>query len=281
MFKTVADELWVFDAEWVPDAPTGRRVYGLPPDMPDAAVVEHMFKAAGATAEDPRPFLKTVLCRVVSISAIKRYATRSHPIALDMKSLPEAGEGALDEAALISRFLESAGKTKPQLVGYNIRGADLPILIQRAMALGIAAPGFCKRPDRPWDGADYFHSSSDGVVDLMDVYGIRGRGSPSLHELASAAAIPGKLDTAGDQVFDLWQAGDVRRIVEYNEHDVISTYLVWLRSAHLAGFLTPAAFQAEERLLEAMLLGRVATGAQHLARYLEHWAPGRNAVTAG
>ncbi len=271
MFKTVAEDVWVFDIEWVPDPVTGRRVYDLPADMPDATVVEHMFLKGGATAEDPRPFLKTVLCRIVSISVLSRTATRSHPVRLELWSLPAVGEAALDEAALIARFLEAVGKTKPQLVGYNIRGADIPILMQRAMALGIAAPGFCKRPDKPWEGMDYFSNAGDGVVDLMETFGMRGRGSPSLHELASAAAIPGKMGTSGDQVLALWQAGDINGIVEYNEFDAISTYLIWLRGAYLAGFVTASAFHAEERLLDALLTERIAAGATHLQRYVDRW----------
>jgi predicted PolB exonuclease-like 3'-5' exonuclease len=275
MFKTVAEDLWVFDAEWVPDPPSGRRAYALPADMPDAEVIAHMFQMGGATVETPRPFLKTVLSRVVSISAIKRTATGSHPVVLELRSLPEVGGPPLDERTLISRFLESVGKVKPQLVGFNIRGADIPILVQRAMALGITAPAFCKRPDRPWDGMDYFHTSGEGVVDLKDVFGIRGRGSPSLHELASAAGIPGKMETAGDQVLDLWQAGDMRSIVEYNEFDAISTYLIWLRGAHFAGFLTTHEFNSEERQLEALLRDRIAGGAGHLQRYLDRWSAWR------
>ena len=271
MFKMVAEDVWVFDIEWVPDPATGRRAYDLPADMPDAEVVEHMFQMGGATEENPRPFLKTALCRVVSISVIKRTATRSHPVRLELASIPAVGDAAIDEATLISHFLDSVGKVKPQLVGYNIRNADLPILMQRAMALGITAPGFCKRPDRPWDGMDYFSHAGDGVVDLMDVFGMRGRGSPSLHELASAAGIPGKMGASGEQVLTMWQAGNIRGIVEYNEFDVISTYLIWLRGAHLAGFLTTSAFQAEERLLDALLANRIAAGAVHLQRYVDRW----------
>jgi predicted PolB exonuclease-like 3'-5' exonuclease len=280
MFRSVAEELWVFDIEWVPDHATGRRAYGLPEGTPDAEVVARMFEAAGATPENPRPFVKTALCRVVSISAIKRRATGSHPVRLELRSMPEAGEPALDEAQLIARFLESAGKVKPQLVGFNITGADIPILVQRAMAHGIAAPAFCQRPEKPWQGVDYFGGrGSDALVELMDVFGTWGRGTPSLHELASAAGIPGKLDVGGEQVVDLWQAGDVRRIVEYNEFDVITTYLIWLRTAHLAGFLTDAAFEAEERQLETLLRERVAAGAAHLERYLARWRAARPAAT--
>lgn len=272
MFRTVADELWVFDIEWVPDPATGRRAYALPDGMPDTEVVARMFEAAGATPEHPRPFIKTALCRVVSISAIKRHATGSHPVRLELRSMPEAGAPPLEEATLLANFLESAGKVKPQLVGFNITGADIPILVQRAMAHGIAAPAFCQRPEKPWQGVDYFGGrGSDALVELMDVYGTWGRGTPSLHELASAAGIPGKLDTDGEQVVDLWQAGDMRRIVEYNEFDVITTYLIWLRSAHLAGFVSGAAFQAEERQLEALLRDRIAAGGAHLERYLERW----------
>ena len=280
MFKTVAEDVWVFDIEWVPDPVTGRRVHELPADMPDAAVVDHMFKMGGATEDDPRPFLKTVLCRIVSISVLARTATRSHPVRLELWSVPAVDEAALDERTVVSRFLDAAGKTKPQLVGYNVRGADIPILMQRAMALGIAAPGFCKRPDRPWEGMDYFSNAGEGVVDLMETFGIRGRGSPSLHELASAASIPGKMGVSGEQVLSLWQAGDIRGIVEYNEFDVISTYLVWLRGAHLAGFLTASAFAAEERLLDAMLSERIARGASHLQRYLDRWKGAAGATSA-
>lgn len=282
MFKSVADELWVFDIEWVPDPRSGRRAYGLPESVPDVDVVARMFEAAGATTEQPRPFIKTALCRIVSISAIKRTATGSHPVRLELRSMPEAHEPPLDEAVLVSNFLESVGRVKPQLVGFNVNGADIPILVQRAMAHGVAAPGFMQRPEKPWQGVDYFGGrGSDSVVDLMDVLGVWGRGSPSLHELASAAGIPGKLDTAGEQVVDLWQAGDMRRIVAYNEFDAISTYLIWLRTAHLGGFIATPAFQAEERTLEALLRSRIAAGAKHLERYLERWTAARTAATTG
>lgn len=66
MIRSVQDHLWAFDCEWVPDPRAGRLVYGLPADLPDRDVLAAMWKRGGATAEDPRPFLKTVLCRVVS-----------------------------------------------------------------------------------------------------------------------------------------------------------------------------------------------------------------------
>ena len=98
--------------------------------------------------------------------------------------------------------------------------------------------------------------------------------------LAAAAAIPGKLGTDGRQVVDLWLAGEGRRIVEYNEYDVLTTYLLWLRTAHLGGFVSTAGMEAEERMLENLLGERIAGGARHLEVYRDRWLALRGAAAA-
>ncbi len=69
MFKTVKNRVWAFDAEWIPDPLAGRMLYKLPNDMPSKEIFEVMWEKGGATEEDPMPYLKTVLCRIVSITA--------------------------------------------------------------------------------------------------------------------------------------------------------------------------------------------------------------------
>jgi predicted PolB exonuclease-like 3'-5' exonuclease len=278
MFKTVAPELWVVDAEWVPDADTGRRLHGLPADTPEVEVMERMWSGQGATDEEPRPYLKTALCRVVSIAFLRRRSERGS-VLLDLHSLPPAAGPQMSESALLTRFLDAA-KHRPQLVGFNLRGADLPILIQRAAAHAIAAPGFCGRPDKPWEGHDYFNRASEGCVDLMEIFGSRGN-TPSLNQLAAAAAVPGKFEAGGKQVVDLWLAGECRRIVEYNEYDVLTTYLLWLRAAHLGGFVSAEGMEAEERQLDNLLRERIGKGATHLEIYRERWAALRRGARDG
>jgi len=68
MFKTIKSRVWAFDAEWIPDPHAGRLLYDLSDDLPDADVLKHMWKEGGATEEDPTPYLKTVVCRIVSDS---------------------------------------------------------------------------------------------------------------------------------------------------------------------------------------------------------------------
>ena len=70
MFKSVKNEVWAFDAEWVPDPQAGRALYELSDEMADEAVVTEMWRKNGATEEVPQPFLKLAISRVVSIALV-------------------------------------------------------------------------------------------------------------------------------------------------------------------------------------------------------------------
>lgn len=272
MIKLVPDDIWCFDAEWAPDPISGRAAYDLPADMPVLAIFEEMWKKGGATPEEPRPYLKTVLCRVLSISAVVRRSKGGREVSLMINSLPGKGDEHLDEAEILDRFLGALGKSRPQLVGFNSLNADLPIFTQRALVHGLQAAGYCERPNKPWEGKDYFQRGSDWNVDLKDVLGAFGRANPTLHEVATACGIPGKMDVSGANVTDLWLNGEIRRIVQYNECDAVTTYLLWLRTAHFAGFVSDTGYAAEQQLMRELLEKRGAEpGNEHLLAYLEKW----------
>lgn len=272
MLKLVHNEIWAFDAEWVPDPVTGRMVYGLADDMPDDEVLRTMYARGGATADVPRPYLKTVLCRIVSVAFVRRFTNKQGELELGLHSYPLAGAGSYNERELLMRFVGGMGKNRPQLVGFNSVSADLPILMQRSLVHSLLQPEFCKRPEKPWGGVDYFMRNSDWHVDLKEVVGGFGKSSSSLHELATSCGIPGKLDTAGADVVDHWASGNIRRIVQYNECDALTTYLVWLRVAHLCGFVNETEFVDEQDKLERLLTTRAEQPDNaHLTRYLDEW----------
>ncbi len=270
MFRAVPDHVWAFDLEWVPDPASGRRAYNLPAAASDDEAYAAMWAGAGATAEEPRPYLKTMLCRVVSLAVVMRKVQGGN-VSLTLFSLPQSE--AMPERELIGRFLKGIGDAnpRPQLVGFNSRESDLPILIQRGMVQGVSAPGFAHRPEKRWEGFDYFDKYNEGHIDLKEVVGGWGKATPSLHQFATACGIPGKIDTSGDNVIDLWLAGDVRRIVEYNEFDALTTYLLWLRAAHFAGHFNDAGHAEEVERVRELIGKRIAAGQAHLARYLARW----------
>ena len=285
MFKSIANRVWAFDAEWVPDPETGRAVYDLPDSMTVGEITAEMWKRAGADEEKPRPYLKTVLCRVVSISAMTRSVDEgnSGEVKLTLHSLPAIAQGEeLSETQIISRFLEGVGRQQPQLVGYNSESADVRILLQRAVAHGISAAEFAKRPDKPWEGVDYFATSADWHIDLMEILAGRGRLRPSLHEMATACGIPGKFAGDGAEVVDRWQGGEIDHIVAYNECDAVTTYLLWLRLAHFGGFFSADEYEEEQdRAADLLRLEATNEGRQHLGDYLEKWQRMRRSAGRG
>lgn len=291
MIRTVMPKTWFIDLEWVPDVETGRRAYSMPASASDAEVLERMWGEAGATPENPQPYLKTSLCRIVAATALVRTVDEAGAVDLKLCSIPRIGEGAVDERSLLERFfaglekqtadprvrglskfeLEAVRRDAPQIVGFNIAGSDIPILLQRGIANGVVAPKFSWRPDKPWEGKDYFASKgSDFLVDLCAVLGGWGNARPSLNELAAACGIPGKLGTSGADVIDLWLAGRIDEIVEYNQYDVLTTYLLWLRAVRFAGLLSPQQVSEEEGQLQEQLRARSRTES-HLQTYLGAW----------
>ena len=77
--------------------------------------------------------------------------------------------------------------------------------------------------------------------------------SPKLDEFAKLCGYPGKIDVKGDQVTDLWIAGEFTKIVEYNMIDTLNTYFVWLRMAYFAGLFSEEEYFAEHEAFRAFL----------------------------
>ena len=274
MFKEIFDNVWAFDIEWVPDQLAGRLLYGIDDEsVSERELVERLWMEGGATEENPTPFLKTVMCRVVSIAMVERRATKDGAV-LRLLSLPRDVDDPAEasERYLIETFLQAVGKHRPQLVGFNSLDADLKVLIQRALVNNVRADGFNDRPNKPWEGIDYYARGADCHVDIKQIVSGWGKGTPSLHQLATLCGIPGKFDMDGDAVAESWLRGERRKIVDYNECDAITTYLVWLRLAFFGGKFTEDEYNAETQRVHDLIEAETAGGAKpHLTRYAEEW----------
>ena len=274
MFRSISDKLFCFDVEWIPDPLTGELLHGIEHNPPYS--YEESFRAmwadAGATPEKPRPYVKTVLCRIVSISGVFRDATiRKGPPELKLVTLPaNPDDPKWDEKRILENFLKAVGGSHPQLVGFNSNNADIPIIVQRSIVHGLDSHGFAERPEKPWMGVDYFSSAGEGSVDLGQILG-RWGAMPRLDEIATLSGIPGKIDVHGDNVWQLWLQGRLRDIVNYNEFDALTTYLVWARTAHFAGLLNDAEYEAEQQALRGLVERELAGGKEHMRRYLARW----------
>jgi hypothetical protein len=279
--QDIGERTWFYDLEWVPDAEAARKLFDLPEGATELEAMQVLWEnASGYSPEVPRPFVKYLFSRVVSIAFLARnivFRDGEKQIEFKIHSLPTlpAGPDDVSEAHIIEQFLIYAGKLEPQLVGFNSLESDLQVLIQRGIVNEVTAPAFCKRPGKPWEGRDYFDSkNSEWHLDLLQRLSLRYGMAPRLNDLAVLCGYPGKIDMAGDQVVDLWLAGDITRIVEYNQTDTFNTYLVWLRTAFFSGKLTEEQYFSEQEQFREFLEREAAgEGREHIAKFLGMWEP--------
>jgi len=275
----IHDPVWFFDLEWVPDAAGAIRLFDLPRDTTELAAMERIWQETpGYDAEaNPRPFVKYILSRVVSIAFLSRrvvYREGERHIEFALHSLPKLPlkEPRSDEGQVISQFLRYVGVRNPQLVGFNSSESDFQVLIQRGMVNEVRAEAFNERPAKPWEGPDYFDArNSEAHLDLLKRFS-RGPMMPRLNELAQLCGYPGKIDVDGAQVVDLWLAGRLREIVAYNQIDTLNTYLIWLRLVNFAGKLSEENYISEQDDFREFIETEAEREENdHLRRFLEKW----------
>lgn len=280
MLKFPIPELSLFyDLEWVPDAAGAKRLFGLADDVTEEDAMQALWEHSPDYDKDtqPRPFLKYMFSRVVSIAFLSRrsfYRDGERAVEFSLNSLPKLPLETeyVDEHDIIDRFLYIIGEREPQLVGYNSSESDLQVLIQRAMINEVSAPKFNKRPPRPWEGRDYFDSrNNEAHFDLLKKFS-GGKMAPKLDEFAKLCGFPGKIDVKGDQVTDLWLNREITRIVEYNQFDTLNTYLVWLRMVFFCGALDEGSYVSELEQFREFLEGEATKPEKaFVQQFLDHW----------
>ena len=278
MIKEFWAKTCAFDAEWVPCSRSVRRLLELPAETDEASTFRAIWQHTDPDWEpgQPHPFIKLALSKVVSIVGVVRTKEDDDTIRLGLRS---QGCHNYEEGQMIGDFLDGMASYGCQLWGYNSSGSDLPILIQRALALGIQLPCFAKRPNKPWEGNDYFDSRhSQAHIDLLKIVSMWGWGmsSPKLVELAAACGIPGKIEikrthVQGENVAQLYLQGDIESIVAYNEVDAITNHLLMLRVAHFGAFLSTEQYEKELDATRDLLATEIDKGKDHLATYRDRW----------
>ena len=250
----------VFDIETVPDVAGLRRLHDLPEDLPDFDVAELAFqKRRVQTGND---FLPHYLQRVVVISCVLRNDEGVRVFSI--------GEPDTSEAAAIKRFFEGIDKYLPQIVSWNGRGFDLPVLVNRALQHGVGAACFWDtgKDNQDFRFNNYINRFHDRHLDLMDVLSLYGgRGSP-LDDVARLAGFPGKLGVGGNAVWDSYRRGELAAIRNYCEADCVNTYLIYLRFQLMRCVLDQARYAEECSVLRAAIEKRAEP---HWQEFLQLW----------
>jgi len=129
-----------------------------------------------------------------------------------------------EEAEALKGFLALLSDFDPEcdvLAGHNIINFDLPFILQRCLVNNIAV--------KPFVDLSEFHVR--GVYDTMRAWWLGSRNRVALDDIAWALGIESSKtgDVEGSKVFELYQAGRLAEIREYNLNDVRVTRKVYER----------------------------------------------------
>lgn len=128
---------------------------------------------------------------------------------------------------------------RASLVTFNGRGFDIPLLELAAYRQGISIQDHIVHTRHRFNG---------NSLDLQEFFTNFGacRMVGGLNLLAKMIGLPGKMETTGDQVLELWRKGDLQAINDYCMFDTLDTYFVFLRSRVMTGDLD---IEAERAIL--------------------------------
>ena len=224
----------IFDCETIPDVTLIRKsfdVEGLS-DYDATLRAQEEYEEAHHTT-----FLPLAYHRLVALSAV---------IADEFGNFIRVGDfgnGSNIEEEVIRHFFGFIEEKNPKLVSFNGRGFDMPMLLIRAMQYNLSFPAYFDQNNpqlnkSKWENyrqryAEHFHT------DLLDSLGSFGAvRNLKLDLICTMAGLPGKYDVSGDQVFELFYRGEIDKIKEYCQSDVLNTYWLYLKYELLKGTLT-------------------------------------------
>ncbi len=157
-----------------------------------------------------------------------------------VRKLGVIGDGK-DEYGILSDFARLMDERRPDLVTWNGRGFDLPVIAARCLRHGIPLRHYYRTRDVR------YRFSPEGHLDLMDYVADFGAAKPSkLDIVAKLCGLPGKVGVDGKDVGPLVHAGRLDEVRDYCLCDVTQTAGVFLRVQLLRGELD------RESYLEAM-----------------------------
>jgi predicted PolB exonuclease-like 3'-5' exonuclease len=253
----------VFDTESVPDGHLlGRVKYPGAQLSPEEAIARAQAEAR-EQSRDGSDFLPVTFQVPIAVCVL-RVGADFLPQGLACLGAPH-----YRTAEIVRQFWRGvAHYNRAKLVTFNGRGFDLPLLELAAFDHG------CSARDYFYNSRNRYNGNHIDLFDWLSNYGAcrLAGGLNMMAQRAGGGHSPGcgKLDVAGDRVYEMYRAGKLREINDYCMFDTLDTYFVFLRTRVLLGEVSAEEERELARQARAWLGGKAAE-LPALATYLENW----------
>jgi len=259
----------VFDTETVVDADAARRVLRQA-DVTDIEARDGLSAYFLEKTDGRNDFPRQPFHQIVAISyghLIREPGEEGGELVI--RQLATGGDKNSSEKELLEGFLHLIETRAPQLVSFNGRGFDIPVLKYRAMAHGLSCPRWFTQGDK-WNNYEtrYAKEYHCDLLEVLSDFGASAR--CSMDEVAAVFGVPGKLATSGNNVREMFETGQIEAIRNYCETDVLTTMLIFLRHQLFSGALSQGAY-ARAMLGIRNYLEAESAACPYLSEYLQAW----------
>ena len=254
--------IMVFDIETIPDVDTGRRINKIDPNLDQLDVIKILY-GINRQKKQGSEFLPHYLHKIVAISVLVQDG--------DFFKIWSLGNITDDEKNLLERFFHGLEIYKPTLVSWNGTGFDLPVIHYRSLLHEVTSKIYWeigeKLSDFKWN--NYLNRYHYRHIDIMDLLsGYQKSAVASLDNIATMLGLPGKMVLTADQVLTCYLEGDITKIRNYCEIDVLNTYLVFLKMQYIRGIITQENYLLLSQSLETWL---EKLNTKHFNEFLANW----------
>jgi len=259
---------FVFDIESVADPALVSRVHFAGKVPPEESIRKYRDELLAQNNTDFIPYTFQVPISVAVAKIAKDFSL------LDLVVLDEP---TFRPHEICSKFWRGwSAYNRPTLVSFNGRGFDIPLLELAAFRYGISIPQWFAMDIKTFDQPRYRYNTKVHL-DLYDILTNNGatRFNGGLNLAANLLGKPGKMDTQGFMVQDMYDAGQLAEINDYCRCDVLDTYFVFLRTMVIAGSLS----LDDEQMLVKNTRDWITQQSENISvyrQYLENWGDWQN-----
>lgn len=223
------EKIIVFDIETIADIEIAKRLLNIQEGSDEEILTKlvdyHSEIANGNT------FFRQMFWKIVCLSYVEANLVKDDNGAYySVKNVRTAGNIDSAEEDVIQKFSEFCKKNTPRLISFNGKTFDIPVLKYRAMKYKIQFDWFYQeiQVSQYKREATYHDKWGDKYnYDLLDFYKPKS-GGVKMSEICAAFDIPCKIEGSGDGVQDMYNRGEIERIRNYCETDVLATFALFL-----------------------------------------------------
>ncbi len=249
----------IFDTESVPDGCLLGQVKYPSENLTPEAAIEKARHEAREQSRDGSDFLPVTFQVPVAVCVL-RVGSDFMPQAVACLDAP-----AFRTPEIVRQFWRGVSfYPRAKLVTFNGRGFDLPLMELAAFDHGCSAREYFQ------GSRNRFNGNHIDLFDWLSNYGAF-RLVGGLNLMAKRGRRPagvGKMETAGDQVYEMHRAGRHQEINDYCMFDTLDTYFVFLRTRVLLGEMNAEQEEQLSRRARAWLATKIVT-LPALRQYLE------------